>query len=141
MKRGSADKKRAFLTMTRTQTIIFRLAFVGALAAITYLATTQHDYPMVKDISDKANHVLAFYALTLLVDFSFPEKTLGFSKVAALLTYGLLIEAVQSFLPHRAASLLDVIADGAGIAAYRFSLPALRHVPLLCRRWTEGAKK
>jgi VanZ family protein len=124
--------------MARSQTMIFRLAFIGALAAITYLATTRHDYPVVKDISDKANHILAFYALTLLVDFSFPEEPLGFSKVAALLVYGLSIEVVQSFLPHRSASVLDVIADGVGIAAYRFSLPALRRIPLLCRRWTQA---
>ena len=108
-----------------------------ALLAITHLAFTPQQYPVLKDISDKANHIFAFYVLALLVDFSFPKKKnrLGFSKVIALLSYGLLIEVIQNFLPNRTSSLLDVLADGVGIASYRFSLPVLRRVPLFRRRW------
>lgn len=91
---------------------------------------------MLKDISDKANHIFAFYVLALLVDFSFPKDRLGFSKVFALLSYGLLIEVIQNFLPNRTSSLLDLLADGVGIASYGFSLPILRHVPLFRRRWS-----
>ncbi len=87
----------------------------------------------MKDMSDKANHVLAFYVLALLVDFSFPKDNLGLAKVLALLTYGLLIEIVQSFLPNRTASLLDLVADGVGIVLYKLSLPLLKHVPALRR--------
>jgi VanZ family protein len=105
------------------------------LIAITNLAITSQQYPVLKDISDKANHIFAFYVLSLLVDFSFPKDRLGFSKVFALLSYGLLIEAIQNFLPNRTPSLLDVLADGVGIASYRFSLPVLRRVPLFRRRW------
>lgn len=121
--------------MTRTQLITFRLALIGALAAITFLATTRQEYSLMKDISDKANHILAFYVLALLVDFSFPKDKLGLAKVLALLTYGLSIEITQSFLPNRTASLLDLVADGVGIALYKLSLPLLRHVPALGRRW------
>jgi VanZ family protein len=121
--------------MTRTQIIAIRLGLLAALMAISYLATTGQEFPVVKDISDKASHILAFYVLTLLVDFSFPKKTLGFSKIFALLTYGLLIEIVQSLLPDRTPSLLDLAADGVGIAGYKLSLPLLRHAPLLSRRW------
>jgi VanZ family protein len=105
------------------------------LIAITHLAITPQQYPVLKDISDKANHIIAFYVLALLVDFSFPKDRVEFSKVFALLSYGLLIEAIQNFLPNRTSSLLDVLADGVGIASYRFSLPVLRRVPLFRRRW------
>jgi VanZ family protein len=125
--------------MTRTQTIAFRLGLFVIMGAITYLATTGSEYPVVRDISDKANHLLAFYVLALFVDFSFPEKKLGFLKISSLLTYGLLIEVIQSFLPDRTASFLDLVADGIGVALYQLSLPVLRHLPLLNRRWrTEG---
>jgi len=107
-----------------------------ALIAISHLAFTPQQYPVLKDISDKANHIFAFYVLALLVDFSFPKDNLGFTKVFALLGYGVLIEGIQNFLPHRTTSLLDLLADGAGIAGYRFSLPILRHVPLFRRRWS-----
>jgi len=106
-----------------------------ALIAITHLAFTPQQYPVLKDISDKANHIFAFCVLALLVDFSFPKGRLGFSKVIALLSYGLLIEVIQHFLPHRTSSVLDLLADGVGIASYRFSLPFLKHVPLFRRRW------
>jgi VanZ family protein len=107
----------------------------AAFTAVTHLAFTPQEYPVVKEISDKANHIIAFYVLSLLVDFSFPENKLGFAKVIALLIYGLLIEVIQNFLPHRTSSLLDLVADGIGIAGYKFSLPVLRRIPLLRGRW------
>ena len=122
--------------MSRTHIIAFRVVLTVALLAITHLAFTPQQYPVLKDISDKANHIFAFYVLALLVDFSFPKDRLGFSKVFALLSYGLLIEVIQYFLPNRTSSLLDLLADGVGIASYRFSLPVLRHVPLFRRRWS-----
>ena len=79
--------------------------------------------------------MLVFYILALLIDFSFPKTNLGISKVIGLLIYGILIEVIQAFIPNRMPSLLDLVADGIGIAIYRFSLPVLRHVPLLSDRW------
>jgi VanZ family protein len=125
--------------MTRTQIIAFRLALLTALAVIAHLATTPLQYPVIKDFSDKANHILAFYVLALLLDFSFPKANLGIAKVFGLLTYGIMIEAIQSLIPNRMASLLDVAADGIGIALYRVSLPFLRQIPLLRRRWRPKA--
>jgi VanZ family protein len=121
--------------MTRTQIITFRLVLLAALAVITHLATTPQQYPLVKHISDKANHILAFYVLALLIDFSFPKTSVRIAKVIGLLAYGILIEVIQSFIPNRMPSLLDLVADGIGIASYWFSLPVLKHVPLLRRRW------
>ena len=122
--------------MSRTHIIAFRVVLTVALTAVTHLAFTPQQYPVLKDLSDKANHIFAFYVLALLVDFSFPKDNLGFTKVFALLGYGVLIEGIQHFLPHRTSSLLDLLADGVGIASYGFSLPVLRHVPLFRRRWS-----
>jgi VanZ family protein len=122
--------------MPRYQKIVFRLALCAALLAISYLATTGQEYPVVRAISDKINHIAAFCALAFLLDFSFPQSELGVAKILLLLGYGLLIEIVQSFLPHRTASLFDLLADAAGIALYRLALPALKYAPLVCQRWT-----
>jgi VanZ family protein len=120
--------------MTRAQIVFFRLLFIAAVAAITYLATTRQEVSLVGDFSDKTNHVLAFYVLTLLIDYSFPQKALGHTKVLPLLAYGALIEITQGFLPHRTPSLLDLFADGVGIAMYPLSLPLLKQLPMLGRR-------
>jgi VanZ family protein len=106
-----------------------------ALIAITHLATTRIQYPVVENINDKLNHILAFYVLALLVDFSFPQDKFVVSKVLALLGFGLLIEVIQYFLPYRTFSLYDLAADGGGLTVYWFSLPTLRYVPLLRCRW------
>ena len=115
--------------------VVFRAMLLTALIVITHLATTSEQYPVVEDISDKANHVMAFYALALLLDFSFPDRKFGLAKVSALLGYGLAIECIQYFLPYRSASLYDLAADTAGLLVYWFSLPVLRQVPWVRSRW------
>ena len=126
--------------MTRTQIIFFRLVLTAAVIAITYLATTRQELPLAKEISDKANHVLAFYVLAFLVDYSFPEKGLGIGKIAALLAYGVLIEIAQSFLPNRTPSLIDLLADGVGITLYKLFMPVLKYIPVFGSRWRVRAQ-
>src|SRR3989344_2653643 len=115
--------------------VVFRAMLLTALIAITHLATTSLQYPVVEDISDKANHILAFYVLALLIDFSFPNREFGLAKVSVLLGYGLAIEFIQYFLPYRSASLFDVAADAVGLLVYWVSLPVLRQVPWIRSRW------
>ena len=104
--------------------VVFRAMLLTALIAITHLATTSEQYPVAEDIGDKANHVMAFYALALLLDFSFPDRKFGLAKVSALLGYGLAIEFIQYFLPYRSASLYDLAADTAGLLVYGFPCPS-----------------
>ena len=128
------------MDLPQTNIITFRLALLAALAVVTLLATTQMNYPVVENMNDKANHILAFYVLGFLADFSFPRKNFGFTKVLPLLGFGLLIEVIQYFLPYRSFSLYDLVADTAGLAVYWASLPALKHLPLLRRRWNIDAQ-
>jgi len=102
---------------------------------ITYLATIELTYPHVEKINDKITHVIAFYILALLSDFAFPDYNFGLKEVCALLIYGLLLEIIQYFLPYRTFSLLDLVADGIGMAGYFFSLPLIKFVPFLRMRW------
>ena len=116
--------------------LVFRTALLTAVATIMYLATTRLDLPVTADLNDKMNHILAFYVLALLIDFSFPEGRFDFSKVITLLGYGLLIESVQYLLPYRTFSLFDLSADAIGLLAYKLSLPALKYIPWLRWRWS-----
>ena len=126
--------------LSRSTITVFRLMLFAALIVIIHLATTSLHYPVVDDINDKANHILAFYALALLVDFSYPESGFGPAKILPLLGYGLAIEIIQHFLPNRSASLFDVAADAAGLFAYWLSVPALRLVPWFRSRWGMKSK-
>ena len=84
------------------------------LIAIEYLALTPAQIKLIENSWDKANHFIAFAALYATLHFGFSRLNLG-AKVAILLAYGIQIEIVQSFVPGRYFSLLDIVADGIGI--------------------------
>lgn len=121
--------------MNRSLVRALQFTLAIAVAVILHLATTQRSYPVVEDVNDKLNHVLAFAVLAGLTDFSFPGSRFGAAKVLALLGFGLLIEVVQYFLPYRESSMLDWLADALGVAAYVLCIPLLRRLPGLRRRW------
>lgn len=123
------------MAMNRTHITGFRLVTVVAVIVSMHLATTSVHYPIISDIYDKLQHMLAFYVLALLCDFSFPASGFSYRKALVVLGYGLLIEFIQYFLPYRSCSLFDLGADGVGIVAYWLSLPALQYVPVLRQRW------
>ena len=107
----------------------FRVAFAVALVLVTHLTTTAVVYPGTEGINDKLAHFLAFAVLGGLADFSFPRSGFAGTKVLGLLGYGLAIEILQYFIPARSFSLLDLAADGAGLAAYALLIPLLKKLP------------
>ena len=117
----------------RTLVALARVALVAAVTAISFLAFTDLAIPVVASLPDKLNHATAFAVLALLADYGFPTPRFGAAKILALAAYGVAIEAVQSFLPHRQASLLDLVADAAGIGLYALCVPLLLRIPVLRR--------
>lgn len=125
----------------RTSVLVFRLGLIAALLLATHLMTIPLEGIPIGSVNDKLSHVIGFGGLAFLLDFSFPEPRYRFwlHKALPLLLYGFAIECVQYFLPHRRFSLLDLVADAVGIALYFAALPLVRHMPLLRRRWDNGA--
>ena len=123
------------MSFPQSNLLWFRAALVSALLCILFLATIQLQVPGVDRLNDKINHIMAFYALAMLEDFSFPRTEFGASKVLTLMAYGLLIEVIQYFLPLRSFSLYDLGADAVGVLLYALSIPGLKQVPILRRRW------
>jgi len=115
--------------------LFYRFALGAAFCAITYLALTSKDIPVAGNINDKINHLAAFYTLALLVDFSWPKSGFRAAKACSLLGYGLAIEIVQYFLPYRSFSLFDLGADAVGMFIYVLSIPLLRKIYPLSRRF------
>lgn len=106
--------------------LFFRISLAAAVAGILILATTPLSYPVVSGINDKLNHIFAFFVLALLADFSFPENKFNFRIIIPLMGYGLAIEFIQYFLPHRMFSLFDVAADALGLLIYALSFPMIK---------------
>lgn len=107
-----------------------RVALVAMILATTYFAVSKGG-PIVNDqINDKFAHASAFFVLGLLVDWSNPRSGYGLYKIGPLMGYGLLIEFVQSYLPYRTASMMDLIADATGLLLYGVVLLLIRRTPV-----------
>jgi len=119
---------------SRNTLIGFRAALAVTLVITMYLATTEKEFLVVADTNDKVNHILAFYVLAFLADYSVPKVSFNLSKGFTILGYGLVIELIQYFLPFRLFSLFDLAADGIGIALYAFSKPILGRLNTLRHR-------
>ncbi len=102
-------------------TRLFQSLLVVALASILYLAITPVPPEITLSVSDKANHLLAFYTLAVLTDQALPQTRFISWPALWLLGYGLCIEFLQYFLPWREFSLLDLLTDAIGLALYAIS--------------------
>ncbi|ODB91558.1 hypothetical protein A3195_09210 [Candidatus Thiodiazotropha endoloripes] len=124
----------------RLPSTLLRGGLAISLVAICFLAFTPLQLPAVSSLNDKFSHILAFLYLALLCDFSWPEADWNFTKALSLLGYGLFIETVQAFLPHRFFSMLDLAADGLGLIIYSMILPGLLRINWIKRLRQKTAK-
>ena len=95
---------------------LFQIAFIVGLIVVNFLSLLPPESMPVIGPGDKANHFLAYAALSLAGVLGFNSRRalpiVGFS----LLIMGIGLEFVQAILPSRTASGLDILANGAGIA-------------------------
>jgi VanZ family protein len=89
--------------------------FWGLIIIISFLAFGSVPNPSLDiSIGDKINHFSAFAVLWLFGYFKY-GKLNEFNFFIYLFLYGVVIEAVQYFLPNHEASFLDIFADSFGI--------------------------
>ncbi len=95
-----------------------RGVFAFATLVILFVALTpREDHPASLTPWDKADHVVAFYVLSLLALAAFP-RTAPLLLAAALSALGAAIEVVQATPQiNRDADVLDWVADTAAVAA------------------------
>ncbi len=88
---------------------------------ICWLAFSPPVNQILSSGNDKINHLLAFMTLAFLFDYSFPSKTK--QLVIVLLGFGILIECIQSTIPHHRADGMDLLVDGIGIFLFVMMKP------------------
>ena len=116
---------------------VFRGMLIIAVCLVTYMAMTHRHLPVVDDLHGNLSHILAFYLLALLIDFTFPDKPSVIAKLALLLAYGFVIEVIQGLFTERTFSMIDVLADLIGVTLYLVSIPILKRLPWFRLRWSE----
>lgn len=105
----------------------WRAAFWAALGLATWAALRPVMAEEWFSGQDKVLHLMAYSALYGLGRLAFPWH--GWRLSGALLTYGVIIELLQSLTPHRFMSAADVVANGAGLAVGALMLACVQ------RRW------
>jgi VanZ family protein len=92
---------------------IFKVVF--ALTALTVMVLSLLPLgPAAPSLGwDKANHMAAFALLALLGCRGYPTRTVA--VLMGLLTYGGLIEILQSLTDYRTAEWADLLADALGL--------------------------
>ena len=119
------------ITLTPKLVLLSRISLVICLVVVTALTVLPlQEFPPAENINDKLSHLLAFLALAVVADYSFPDKTFVVPKALPLLAYGVGIEIVQYFIPYRSFSVLDMMADAAGLIVYALLLPLFNRLVL-----------
>ena len=96
-----------------------RFVLIACAAAILFLALSPNPpNPAGLFDLDKVNHVVAFFVLSLLADYSYLARSALAQKGIALLGFGLLIEGLQYQVGYRYFEIADLVADGGGILLY-----------------------
>ena len=90
--------------------VLLLLGLVFALLPSEYIETGW-------ETNDKLMHATAFFGFAILLDMASSRDFWRF-QFPLLLAYGALIEVLQSFFPWRTFSLLDLLADAAGLLLY-----------------------
>ncbi len=70
-------------------------------------------------LNDKEEHFIAFFLLSFLLNRASSTIKHRLRNVIALLTFGIMIEVIQYFIPNRSMSALDVLADFSGIIVFQ----------------------
>ena len=104
--------------MKNSETVA-RIVLIAFVATILWLALSPNPpNPAGLFDLDKVNHVVAFFVLSLLADYSYLARSALLSKGMALLGFGLLIEGLQYWVGYRYFEIADLVADGGGILLY-----------------------
>jgi len=87
------------------------------LALVSYLALTPISHPVSTLCWDKINHLAAYLCLGLLSDMAISAGSRLVLKLFALLSYSVMIETIQHFIPGRHFSVFDITANALGLLA------------------------
>lgn len=99
--------------MMKNNIKLYRTIFFVYIIIVLILSVIQTPGAL-KIGGDKTKHVAAFVMFTLLFFAAYKETKFVFIFLWGL-TFGILIEFIQYFVPWRSTELLDVVADVGGI--------------------------
>jgi len=89
------------------------------------VATVPLNFPENIQLNDKLIHLVVFFGFALIIDLVTSREPFWLWKALPLIVYGFGIEVLQYFSPDRSFSLMDGLADMAGVLLYWFAKQVL----------------
>jgi VanZ family protein len=99
----------------------YKIAFFIAVCTILILAIIPNGGG-IDTGWDKANHFIAFFTLSLLLNRASSTTHTRIRNALSLVAFGMFIEVVQAFISYRSADYHDIIADSMGIVVFQILL-------------------
>jgi len=90
-------------------------AFAAGVVAVTVLSLLPQGAVPHMDVSDKAEHLMAYLCLALAGGVAFPERRASVALGLGLVALGIALEIGQAFAPDRYPSVADAIANSFGV--------------------------
>ena len=117
----------------------FKVVFFITVIFVLYSALTPSGNSHFFDFpnGDKVLHASAFFVLSFLLNRASSSINRRIRNMFSLLSFGILIEFLQSFTSYRTVSFLDVVADLVGIILFQLSYSLLKEIQLKRREKRE----
>lgn len=94
---------------------IARFQLIFLLGLLFFLGVVKITTSVNESLNDLVAHFVAYLVLMCSGLFAFPHRMYIAKLFTVFLTYSILIECIQYFLPYRSFSLLDMFANAAGL--------------------------
>lgn len=104
----------------------YKILFFIAVLGVLTLALLPNGGGVETNLGDKANHFIAFFTLSLLLNRASSTTHVRIRNATSLLLFGAAIEVLQAFTQYREPSMLDIVADGVGIVVFQVLLSVYR---------------
>ena len=84
-------------------------------------------------VNDKLAHFFGYFILMMLLDFAYLSGRHLIFKICVIVSYSVVIEVVQNFIPGREMSLYDGLANVLGVMSFVCLLPYIQKFQLYRR--------
>lgn len=91
-----------------------------------YFSLIPHPTDILEKASDKLLHAAGYFLLFVSCDIAYRNHSRLAGRISVLFTFSLTMEILQHFIPNRHFSLLDLLANIAGLSAASIVMLLLR---------------
>lgn len=103
------------MTWIKNNQKLFLISFIIIAVAIAILSLLPPKSALNLGSKDKISHFIAYFTLSINAFLAWRISIKSIWLILVLISYGLLLEFLQGFVPGRDSSWMDALANSAGV--------------------------